>query len=59
MAVFIDTSLFVAARNRSDRNHPRATELMEKALRGEYGVVYTSDCVVDETITTALARTHD
>ncbi len=59
MAVFIDTSVFVAARNKSDVNHARASALVEKALRGEYGVVYTSDYVVDEAITTALARTHD
>jgi predicted nucleic acid-binding protein len=30
---------------------------MARALAGEFGVVYTSDYVVDEAITTALART--
>jgi predicted nucleic acid-binding protein len=32
---------------------------MEKALKGEYGIVYTSDYVIDEAITTALARTRN
>jgi hypothetical protein len=30
-----------------------------QALQGRYGVVFTSDYVIDEAITTALARTHD
>ena len=59
MAVFVDTGVFVAARNSRDRNHVRASQLMESALRGEQGTVYTSDYVVDESVTTALARTHD
>lgn len=49
----------MAARNSRDKNHARANQLLESALRGEYGTVYTSDYVVDESVTTALARTHD
>jgi len=41
-----------------DKNHSRGKELMARALAGEFGVVYTSDYVVDEAITTALARTR-
>ena len=37
MSVFIDTGVFVAARNARDINHKRAVELLEKAIRGEYG----------------------
>ena len=37
----------------------RATELFEEALRGKFGVVYTSDYVIDEAITTALFRTRN
>lgn len=58
MAVFVDTGIFVAVRNKRDKNHPRARQLMEKALRGEYGGIYTSDYIADEAITTALARTR-
>jgi len=59
MAVFIDTSIFVAARNKRDRNHQRARELMKRALTAEFGVIYTSDYVIDEAVTTALARTRN
>ena len=57
--MFVDTSLFVAVSNKSDKNHARAKFLLEKALQGEYGVLFTSDYVVDEAITTALVRTHN
>ena len=59
MAIFLDTGVFVAARNSRDRNHTRASALFEQALKGEFGVVYTSDYVVDEAVTTALFRTRD
>jgi predicted nucleic acid-binding protein len=58
MAVFVDTGIFVAARNRSDNFHEKASSLMEEALRGEFGRICTSEFIVDEAITTALARTH-
>jgi len=57
--VFLETGLFVAVNNKSDKNHTRARSLLEKALKGEYGVLFTSDYVIDEAVTTALARTHD
>lgn len=57
MAVFIDTSIFVAARNRRDVNHARAVELLREAFRGRYGTVYSSDYVFDEAVTVALVRT--
>lgn len=59
MAIFIDTAIFVAANNKSDINHSRASQLMKEALEGKYGTIYTSDYVIDESVTTALARTHD
>ncbi len=57
LAVFIDTCVFVAARNKRDVNHSRAVELLRQALQGVYGAVYTSDYVFDEAVTVALART--
>ena len=57
MSVFIDTGIFVAARNAADKDHRRGKELMRRAFDGEFGAVYTSDYVIDEAITTALART--
>lgn len=58
VAVFIDTNIFVAARNKSDINHERAVYLLELALRGKYGAMYTSDYVFDEAVTVALIRTR-
>ena len=57
MAVFIDTCIFVAARNKSDINHERAVELLKSALKGEYGAAYTSSLVFNEAVTVALVRT--
>jgi uncharacterized protein len=59
VAVFIDTGVFVAANNKSDENNARAIELMKEALVGRHGIIYTSDYIIDEAITTALARTRD
>lgn len=61
MAVFVDTSVFVAMRNADDEHHERSKDLMRRALKGEFGRIYTSDYVIDEAVTTALVRTrrHD
>jgi hypothetical protein len=61
MAVFIDTGVFVALRNADDEYHERSKSLMKKALKGEFGRIYTSDYVINEAVTTALVRTrrHD
>ncbi len=61
MAVFVDTGIFVALRNADDEFHTRSKELMKRALKGEFGTIYTSDYVIDEAVTTALVRTrrHD
>jgi len=61
MGVFIDTGVFVALRNADDELHQRSKELMKRALKAEFGRIYTSDYIIDEAITTALGRTrrHD
>ncbi|MEM2195403.1 MAG: PIN domain-containing protein [Candidatus Methanomethylicia archaeon] len=61
MSIFIDTGVFIALRNADDELHERSKELMKRALKAEYGRIYTSDYVIDEAITTALVRTrrHD
>ena len=56
--MFIDTNIFVAARNKRDFNHRRAILLLRKALGGDYGSLYTSDYVFDEAVTVALIRTR-
>jgi len=61
LAVFIDTGIFVALRNADDKFHTKSKELIEKALKGKFGRIFTSDYVIDEAVTTALVRTrrHD
>jgi len=59
LAAFIDTCIFVAARNRRDINHRRAVELLKNALLGKYGKIFTSDYIFDEAVTVALARTKN
>jgi len=47
----------VAIRNADDVHHERAKKLMCRALRGEFGTIYTSDYIFDEAVTLALVRT--
>ena len=56
VAIFIDTGIFIAARNVSDKHHDTAVELLVKAINGEFGPVYTSDYIFDEAITLASVR---
>jgi uncharacterized protein len=57
MAVFVDTGIFVALNNSVDNHHSRARELFKQALKGDFGAIFTSDYIIDEAVTTALART--
>ncbi len=58
LAVFIDTGAFAALRNADDENHDKSKELMRRALKTEFGRIYTSDYAIDEALTTALVRTR-
>jgi hypothetical protein len=60
MKLFIDTGAFVAKHNKKDVNHEKATNTFQEILKGEAGVtrMYTSDYIVDEAVTVALARTR-
>ncbi len=57
MSLLLDTSVLVAARNANDRNHNKALRVMILALQGEYGKLFVSDYIFDETITLAYIRT--
>ncbi|MEX2701511.1 MAG: type II toxin-antitoxin system VapC family toxin [Candidatus Baldrarchaeota archaeon] len=57
MSVFIDTGIFVAFFNKRDENHKRAVELLKNALSGEFGILYTSDYIFDETVTFIIKKT--
>lgn len=54
-SVFVDTSGWVALLTHNDAHHARASAAFEELQRSQT-VLYTSDYVVDETITTILMR---
>ncbi|MGQ9722029.1 MAG: type II toxin-antitoxin system VapC family toxin [Candidatus Jordarchaeum sp.] len=59
MSIFIDSLIFVAFHNTRDKNHDKALKLIKKAVSGEFGTIYTSDYIFDESFTTALNRTNN
>ena len=56
MSAFVDSGVFFGAYSEKDEYHDQAVNLLEKALQGEYGAVYTSDYIFDETVTLARVR---
>ncbi len=58
MSIFLDTGVYVAFVNKKDRDHDRAQVLLRELASGKYGPGYTSDCILDETVTVALGRTR-
>jgi predicted nucleic acid-binding protein len=42
--------VFIAAFNIRDGSHSRGREMLERALDGDYGEIYTSDFVLDEIV---------
>ena len=59
MAIFIDTGIFVACRNKADKHHASSVALVEGVLKDEFGQCYTSDYVFDEAIVLAQVRTKN
>jgi hypothetical protein len=57
VAVFIDTGAFMAYRNKKDVYHSKADDLLRRALQGEFGSIFTTDFIYDETLTLAMVRT--
>jgi predicted nucleic acid-binding protein len=59
LKVFVDTSGFVARYNSKDEHHDETMDYLQRIESGEADVrkLYTSDYVIDETITTIFART--
>ena len=53
--VFVDTSAWVALFVKNDKNHQRAAAIFDK-IKAASMSLYTSDYVIDETITTILAK---
>lgn len=59
MKVFVDTAGFIARYHSKDEHHDDAMNYLQRIESGEADVrkLYTSDYVIDETITTIFART--
>ncbi len=55
---FIDTTVFVAAFNKKDTNHQKGKELLSKSFE-KFKWLYTSDYVLDETLSLAWSRTKN
>ena len=57
MGIFIDTGIFIAARNEKDKSHQGALQILKLIRTKKYGEYYTSDYVFDEATTVAFVRT--
>ncbi|WP_136688503.1 type II toxin-antitoxin system VapC family toxin [Halorhabdus amylolytica] len=56
MSVFLDSGLFYALQNECASRHDMAKAAFETVLGPEYGPLFTSDYVFDETVTLVRAR---
>lgn len=57
MSVFLDSSAIVAYYNKRDQHHERAIEILTEVFNEKYGLIYTSDYILDESVTVAWMRT--
>jgi len=57
MSIFIDSSAFIAYHIIPDTHHNKAVELLTEIFKGGYGEAYTSDYILDESVTVIAART--
>lgn len=57
MSIFVDTGVFFAHHDADAERHADAVVAFDDLLDGEYGQPYTSDYVLDETVTLTRVRT--
>ncbi len=57
MSIFVDTGVFFAHHDADAERHADAVAAFDDLLDGEYGQPYTSDYVLDETVTLTRVRT--
>ena len=57
MSVFVDTGVFYAHQDPDAERHGAARAAFDALLDGEFGQPYTSDYVLDETVTLTRMRT--
>jgi hypothetical protein len=54
--IILDTSFIVSYFNERDENNAKAVELMESISNLEFGPVYMTDYIFDETVTVSFVR---
>lgn len=57
MSLFVDTGVFYALQDRDTSRHDVASEAIRRASTGEFGRLFTSEYVYDETVTLVRQRT--
>jgi len=58
MAIFLDSCFYFALLAKKDVHHQRAQTLWQEIAIGTYGKIYSSDYVLDESLTLLNIRTH-
>ncbi len=56
MTVLIDTDVLVSFISVRERDHTAAVAIMKAALAGRWGTPYTTDYIIDESLTLLMAR---
>ena len=60
MAIFLDTSFYIAFFNKRDKYHSRAMKIIQELKKNKYGKLFTSLEVIDELFTFfQRKRMHD
>ena len=57
MGIFLDTGFFLSIIHPDDINNARGVEILDDLYTGKYGLLYTSELIIGETISLAWIRT--
>ena len=58
MAIFLDTGFYFSLIWKKDKKHHRAQEIFQEVGKGMFGAIFTSDFVLDESLTLMNIRTY-
>ena len=59
MAIFLDTGFFLGLCHPLDPNHESAVNIFRRMSTGEFGMIYTSPFIINETATLIMVRTDN
>lgn len=57
--IILDSSFLVSVEVETDQNHERAVEIRNKIIKGDFGELFISDYIFDETVTVTFNKTKD